>query len=195
MGWVRITIARLLLIIVYFGVGFAALRSPSWIWSSTIFSAMVGLLAASTLTAIYRLGPRRAFWTGFALFGWLYLGLSSCLRTGSDLSPLIVTSALMDFAYPAISDVAGGAGGMFVPGMGAPGMAGMRGAVVVSGSGPTTEGIWAYWSQPSQGAFPFHWAVPEPFRVICHGLLTPIVALVGGFIAIRLHRTSGDSRQ
>ena len=56
MGRFRITIARLLLIIVYFGVGFAAMRSPSWIWASTLFSLVTTSMAAATLTAVYRLG-------------------------------------------------------------------------------------------------------------------------------------------
>jgi hypothetical protein len=72
MGRFRITIARLLWIIAHCGVGFAALRSPFWFWASAFFSLLVASLAAATLTAVYRLGSRRAFWTGFALCGWLY---------------------------------------------------------------------------------------------------------------------------
>src|SRR3954468_2576084 len=102
MGLFRITIARLLLLIAYCGVGFAALRSPSWIWASTVFSLVVAALAAATLTAVYRLGARRAFWTGFALCGWLYLGLSSHPWSGPSLRPLIVTSALIDLSYPTL---------------------------------------------------------------------------------------------
>jgi hypothetical protein len=37
------------------------------------------------------------------------------------------------------------------------------------------------------------WVVPEPFRVICHALLTPIVAFLGGLLARRLHRTRDES--
>jgi hypothetical protein len=169
MGQIRITIARLLLVIAYFGVAFAALRSPSWIWASTGFSLVSAALAAATLTAVYRLGMRRAFWTGFALCGWLYLGLSSYPWSGSNLSPLIVTSALMDLAYPTIGDM-GGMGGI----------------------GVTTPMIWEYWSQPPRDSIPFNWAVPEPFRIICHTLLTPIVALLGGLLARRLHRTRDE---
>jgi hypothetical protein len=169
MGRFRITIARLLLIIVYFGVGFAAMRSPSWIWASTLFSLVTTSLAAATLTALYRPGARRAFWTGFAFCGWLYLGLSSYPWSGSGMSPLIITSALMDLLYPKIGDVSG-----------------MRGAAA------TTESIWEYWSEPPRGAIPFNWAIPEPYRVICHSLLTPIAALLGGLLARWLHRTGDD---
>ena len=169
MGRFRISIGRLLLVIACCGVGFAALRSPSWIWASTVYSVVVASLAAATLNAVYRLGARRAFWTGFALYGWLYLGLNTYPRSDSNVSPLIVTTVLMDLAYPTI----GGMGG-------------------TGGTGVTTESIWGYWSQPPRGAMPFGWAVPEPFRVICHALLTPIFALLGGLLARRLHRTRDE---
>jgi hypothetical protein len=169
MGRFRITIARLLLVIAYCGVVFAALRSPSWIWASTVFSLVVASLAAATLTAVHRLGARRAFWTGFAFCGWLYLGLSSYPWSGSNLNPLIVTSALMDLAYPTIAGMSG-----------------------TSGIGVTTQSIWEYWSLPPRGVTPFNWGVPEQYRVICHALLTPIAALLGGLLARRLHRTRDE---
>ena len=67
-----------------------------------------------------------------------------------------------------------------------PALDGMRG---MGGTGATTQSIWQYWSQPPRGAIPFNWVVPEPFRVICHALLTPIIALPGGLLARWLHRT------
>jgi hypothetical protein len=164
MGRFRITIGRLLLIIAHFGVGFAALRSPSWIWASTFFSLVVATMAAATLTAVYRRGSRRAFWTGYAVCGWLYLGLSVFHLGGENLSPLIITTALMDLAYPTIDRLAT---------MGLP--------------GPSTENIWQYWSVPPRDATPFSWAVPEPYRAICHATCTPIVALLGGLLARRLY--------
>jgi hypothetical protein len=123
----------------------------------------------ATLTAVYRLGARRAFWTGFALCGWLYLGLTTYPFGGSNQSPLIVTTALMDFAYPTLG------------GMGSAG-----------GTGVVSQSVWDYWSQPPRTAIPFGFVVPEPYRVICHGLLTPIVGLLGGLLARRLHRTRDE---
>jgi len=45
-------------------------------WDSSIFSLTLGMLSVSILLAIHRTEKRRAFWLGFALFGWTYLGLS-----------------------------------------------------------------------------------------------------------------------
>jgi hypothetical protein len=169
MGRFRITIGRLLLVIAHFGVGFAALRSPSWIWASTFFSFVVASMAAATLTVIYRRGSLQAFWTGYAVCGWLYLGLSIFQLGGSNLSPLMITTALMDLAYPTIDRLSG-----------------------MNRIGASTESIWQYWSVPPQGAGPFNWAVPEPYRAICHAIITPILALLGGLLARRLHRTRDE---
>jgi hypothetical protein len=170
MGRYRITIGRMLVVIAHFGVGFAALRSPSWIWASTFFSLVAASMTASALTAVYRRGSRRAFWTGYAVCGWLYLGLSSVPFASPNLSPLLITTPLMDLAYPTIDRLAT---------MGRP--------------GPSTESIWQYWSEPPRVASPFNWAVPEPYRAICHAMFTPIFALMGGLLARHLHRTGEES--
>lgn len=73
---IRFTISSLLIVVLFAGLGFAALREANEIWDSSIFSTTVGILVISTLPAVHRTEKRRAFWLGFALFGWIYLGLS-----------------------------------------------------------------------------------------------------------------------
>jgi len=73
---IRFTIANLVAIIFILGVGFAALREPTDLWESSIFSLTLGVMLISILLAIHRSDKRRAFWLGFALFGWIYMGLS-----------------------------------------------------------------------------------------------------------------------
>jgi hypothetical protein len=178
MDWLRLTIRRLLLVIVYCGVGFAALHSPSWLWASVLFSIMVGALAAITLAAVYRRGERRAFWAGFAFCGWLYLVLSTYPWLSSNQNPFIITSALVDLAYPTITP---------------PTPAGTQSNAVIltfpvrpaPRPGLTTESIWNSWNERST----FGWGVPEPYRAIWHTLLTPLFALLGGLWARRLYRT------
>jgi hypothetical protein len=72
----RFTIAGLLGLVLFLGVGFAALREASELWDSAVFSTTVGMLSASVLLAVHRADRRRAFWLGFALFGWISLGAS-----------------------------------------------------------------------------------------------------------------------
>src|SRR5262245_4308251 len=73
MRHIRSTIGRLLVLVVGLAVAFAALREATEIWDSGVFTATLGLLTASVLWAIRRSDQKRAFWLGFALFGWSYL--------------------------------------------------------------------------------------------------------------------------
>ena len=88
---IRLTISSLLAIVLVIGVGFAALRESNEIWDSGVFTLTLGVLLISILLAVHRIESRRAFWIGFALFGWTYLGLS---LVPSIESRLITTRAL-----------------------------------------------------------------------------------------------------
>ncbi len=70
----RFTIAQVMALVLFVGLGFAALRSSTVLWSSAVFTLTVALLSAAVLGAMARRGPARLTWTGFALFGWIYFG-------------------------------------------------------------------------------------------------------------------------
>ncbi len=72
----RFNIGNLLVIILVLGIGFAALRESSDLWECGTFSVTVGVLFISILLAVHRTESRRAFWIGFAVFGWIYSGLA-----------------------------------------------------------------------------------------------------------------------
>ena len=75
----------------FVGVGFAALREATDQCDSGLFSLALGLQLIAVLLAVHRTEARRAFWIGFALFGWGYLSLSLISSTESRL---ITTQAL-----------------------------------------------------------------------------------------------------
>jgi hypothetical protein len=87
----RFNIASLLGVILVFGIGFAALRESSDLWESGVLTLMIGVLLISILLAVHRTESRRAFWLGFALFGWAYMGLTFM---PSVESRLVTTRAL-----------------------------------------------------------------------------------------------------
>ena len=89
----RFTIASLLVVVLFVAVGFADLRESSDLWESGVFTLTLAALLISILLAVHRTESRRAFWIGFTLFGWIYLGLS---LVPSIESRLITTKA---FAY------------------------------------------------------------------------------------------------
>jgi hypothetical protein len=70
----RFTLAQLIAAVIFIGLGFAALRSASPLWSSAVFTLTVTVLSAAILGAMARRGRARMTWAGFALFGWVYLG-------------------------------------------------------------------------------------------------------------------------
>ncbi|HEV3116941.1 MAG TPA: FG-GAP-like repeat-containing protein, partial [Gemmataceae bacterium] len=72
----RFSIASLLGIVVFLAVALAALREATELCDSALFSAAVALLLVSVLLGVYRTERKRAFWLGFALFGWAYLVLT-----------------------------------------------------------------------------------------------------------------------
>jgi hypothetical protein len=72
----RFRINTLVVLVLFLGAALAALREATEIWDASVLTFTVGLLLVSILLASYRTGSRRAFWTGFALFGCGYLGLS-----------------------------------------------------------------------------------------------------------------------
>ena len=72
----RFNIASLLVVVVFVAVGVAALRESSDLWESGIFTLTLAALLISILLAANRTESRRAFWIGFALFGWAYLGFA-----------------------------------------------------------------------------------------------------------------------
>jgi hypothetical protein len=72
----RFHLGTLVIFVLLLGIGLAALRESNGLWDSSNFSITLGMLLISILLAFHRTEKRRAFWLGFALFGWTYLELS-----------------------------------------------------------------------------------------------------------------------
>jgi hypothetical protein len=89
----RFNIASLLVTILVLGVGFAALRESTDLWESGVFTLTIAVMLISILLAVHHTESRRSFWTGFSLFGWVYLGLSLVPTIESRL----ITTKGLDF--------------------------------------------------------------------------------------------------
>jgi hypothetical protein len=87
----RFHIGTLVILVLVLAVCFAAFRESTENWDSSIFTLTLGVLLTSILLAVHSSESRRAFSIGFALFGWVYLGLS---LVPSIESRLITTKAL-----------------------------------------------------------------------------------------------------
>ena len=68
-----ISIAGLSGLIILIGTGLAALRMATVVWTNVASTVVLALLLTAVAGAIFVRGPERAYWTGFAIFGWTYL--------------------------------------------------------------------------------------------------------------------------
>ena len=68
----RVSIAGMMCGIVYVAVTMAALTSGSDLWMSLLVTMTLVVLILSIIGAIASPWPRRLFWAGFAVFGWIY---------------------------------------------------------------------------------------------------------------------------
>lgn len=84
-----------------------ALRGASATWVAAVFGMVLLALTAAVPLAIFRTGTLRAFWLGFALFGWTYLlvlaygwSLDRSSTSNAPLAPRsLVTSRLARAAF------------------------------------------------------------------------------------------------
>ena len=76
MRTVRFPIAGLMWAVVVAALGLAALRNASDIWAGATFLVTCGVLCLALVGIVCRTNESRAWWVGFALFGWGYLALA-----------------------------------------------------------------------------------------------------------------------
>ena len=70
---IRLTIAGLMAIVLFVGVGFAALRNADAFWASVTFTLALIAVSGAVVGAIVRKGAVRSTRVGFAVFGSAYL--------------------------------------------------------------------------------------------------------------------------
>jgi hypothetical protein len=171
----RVSIAQLLWVVLFSGVALAALRSASDLWAALLFTLTATSLLVAVLGAVYRPRGRRAFWLGFALFGWAYLLLGLVPEARSQLA----TTRLLDDVYARVL----GRDGLTITLAPRPG-----GNQVASLDGSTPVMAWEIASNSfviSSGPR------AESFRRIGNSLFSLLFALLGGLLARRFH-AAGD---
>src|SRR5262245_5156858 len=69
----RISLAGSLGIVAVIAMGLAGMRSASSLWTMAAATVTLALLLSAVIAARLLDGLDRAFWAGFAVFGWSYL--------------------------------------------------------------------------------------------------------------------------
>ena len=99
MAYLRIRVAGLIGLVAATGVGMAACTSPTAELTAGLFTAAGASLVFSILAVVYRSREHRAFWAGFALFGWAYIVSCYGPVVGSAVRPRLLTTYLIDRLY------------------------------------------------------------------------------------------------
>jgi hypothetical protein len=168
----RFSIGSMMALIVVLGVAFAALHFPTPLWANIWFSSALAAVTFAIPAAVYNRGEQRAFWVGFATFGWVYfiaaMGPWFHEQTGFQL----VTTTILDLMAPYLVQkdyLLHTYIGQFNP-----------------PSAPTTPTPWQLWNLPdfSIGRV---WRTgyvtlqsPSLYFRVGHGVFCVIVALLGG---------------
>ena len=187
---IRFNIASLLIAVLFVAVGFAAQRESNEVWDSGLFTLTLTVLLISILLAIHRSDARRAFWLGFALFGWTYLGLS--------LVPPIETRLMTTKALTYLdSKMPGRSAAVYTmslsrTGSGSPSNQTRSTAFTASGNKLVISrgGEWKLWDATTGRLLAGWGGTTENFVRIGHSLLALIAAWVGGLLSRRLWRAS-----
>ncbi len=190
------SLGTLLLAVLFAGVAFAALKSPSETWASALFTLAVAVLLVATLGAVHRRERGRAYWLGFALFGWVYLILSVVPETAHRLA----TTGLLDALFDRVHGRSGRVVSVDFSRQGR--RLGQRGGGLNSvhsvafspdGSHVATQGVGftnvRVWDVSTGKPLSVASADPEGFRQVGHSLLALLIALVGGRVSLHLHES------
>jgi hypothetical protein len=180
----RFNIGTLLAVVVFLAVAFAALREATALLDGGVFTLTVAMLLAGVLLSVHRTGRVRAFWVGFALFGWTYLAASLIptveprLLTTKGLEYLDskIPGRAVTFSVTLPTNNSGTPSNLVEHVISSP----IRGAVI-----ETMNSTIAYSTLAGKAlAGPF--GSSENFVRIGHSLLALIVALCGGQVSRRL---------
>jgi hypothetical protein len=183
----RFNIANLLGVILVLGVGFAALRESSDLWKSGVFTLMLAALLISILLAVHRTESKRAFWIGFALFGWIYLGLSLV----PSIEPRLITTKAFTYLDSKLADRSVGAFSVrsSATNSGIPSNQVQTVAFTPDGNqfATSSQGVVRFWDVRTGKLLGGWIGTTENSVRIGHSLLALIAALMGGLLSSHLY--------
>jgi hypothetical protein len=90
----RLSIAALMGCVLLAALGFAVLRYPTEWSASIIFCLTCGILCLAVVGACFKQGRERAWWVGFAVFGWGYLTFTFAFFLSSNFEGLVMRPGL-----------------------------------------------------------------------------------------------------
>jgi hypothetical protein len=185
----RFSLIGLMSAVFLLGIGFAALHQPSRLWASALFTLSLTSILLAVLAARYTRRAERAFWSGFAFCGGMYLLVHFGPWLQVEVGPYSLATVFIDLLYPPLHPPPPAP----PPQVGAKGVMSGKGRFSSSYVPPTA---WALWTTPDErrsftmtrvGQITL--SSPEPFRRIGHSIISLLVAALGGLTARYLFST------
>jgi len=91
-GGLQFSLLALGAMVAFVAVACVAVMNASLLWATVIHTASVLVLFMSLVAIVYRRGPARAFWVGFAIFGWGYFVLLDDSLLGDRMQDMATTT-------------------------------------------------------------------------------------------------------
>ncbi len=185
MGRFRFSIASLLGIVLFVAIAIAALRASNDAWDSSVLGLTLLTLLAAALLAVHRTDRRRAFWLGFAVFGWIYLFASLIPQIALRL-PTTLGLAFIDSKIPGRDTTI--PPGFTYPITYNPVQAGGYTPQFYTLPTSIQGNVWI-WDTTTDKLVPGPGSTTENFLRIGHSFLALVLAIVGGQLSRYLYRT------
>jgi hypothetical protein len=196
----KISIAGLMALVLFTGVGIAAMSRPSALWAAVMFSGATLFLTSALIAAVCVRKERRAFWIGATIGGWAYLFLHYGPFCETQIGRHTVTTAALDLLYPLTLHEPHESTtfqnpvmftGAFTPGsptpVTPPGAAPL--ALTFGFPTPPARTPWTAWTAIDQNGAWLGTQTPHAFYRAGHSLLSVLVALIAGVFAARVSRS------
>ncbi len=187
------TIRSLLGVVLFVAIAVAALRASTDAWDSGTLGLDLLILLTAVLLAVHRTDRRRAYWLGFALFGWAYLVASLIPPVGSRL-PTTKGLTFIDSKIPGRHRAWATA---VLPYTNTASTNPVH-SVAFSPQGDTlassSQGVIRVWDVKTGKLLTGPFATTENFVSIGHSILALLLAFVGGHLSRHLYGQGRDDR-
>jgi hypothetical protein len=189
----RFSIASLLGVVLFVALAVAALRASTDAWESGVLGLTLLILLTAVLLAVHRTDRKRAYWLGFALFGWVYLIVSLIPPIGSRL-PTTIGLTFIDSKIPGRHRTWATTVLTFTSTAGTNPVQTVASSPQGNTLASSSQEVIRVWDLTTGKLLAGPFATTEDFIRIGHSLLALVLAFLGGHLSHHLYDQGRDDR-
>jgi hypothetical protein len=193
MSRLRFSIASLLGLVLFLAVGLAALRAADDLWDSAVFTGTLVILLIAVLLAVHRTERQRAFWLGFAVFGWVALAASLV----PPIEARLLTTKLLAYLDSKVPGRGNGETLSIAINTSSPSQADLMVGISPSATAPNTSRplVVKLWDVATGKLVSTNSGTSENFIRIGHSLIALVLAWLGGPLSRLLYIWNRQSQE